>query len=55
MRDESSSPSITPFSSLNGIESSLSLAVGFPLGSLEFLFGIALDTTLRTTIFLEVL
>ncbi len=55
IRDETTFPSLTPFSSLNGIESSFSLAVGFPMGSLEFIFGVALDTTLRTTIFLEVL
>ena len=54
IRDETSFPSLTPFSSLNEVESSFSLAVGFPIGSLEFIFGIALDTTLRTTIFLEV-
>lgn len=55
VKEEVLSPSLTPFSSLDGIESSFSLAVGFPIGSLEFLFGVALDTTLRTTIFLEVL
>ncbi len=55
IRDETSSPSMTPFSSLNGLEASFSLAVGFPVGSLDFIFGVALDTTLRTTIYLEVL
>lgn len=55
IREETSSPLLPPFSSLNGIESSFSLAVGLPIGSLEFIFGVALDTTLRTTIFFEVL
>ena len=49
------SSSLVPFSALNAVEGSFSLALGFSVGSVEFLAGAALDTNLRATIFLEVM
>jgi NTE family protein len=43
-----------PFSSLQGVEASISFAIGFSLGTVDFLVGTALDSSLRTSLFLEV-
>lgn len=43
-----------PFSALQSPEASASLALGFSIGTVDFIVGAALDTNLRTAIFLEV-
>lgn len=43
-----------PFSSLQLPEVGISVAIGFSIGTVDFLMGTALDSSLRTSLFLEV-